>query len=119
MPRPLDEIAANVFLDIALVVIVARLAGLLVRRVRQPVVVAEIFAGLALGPSLLGLFPGNPTLRVFPADVRPFLTVIAALGLIIFMFIVGLELDLALIRGKTGTAARVSLTSIALPFTLG
>jgi Kef-type K+ transport system membrane component KefB len=119
MPRPLDEIAASVFLGIAVVVVVARLAGLLVRRVRQPVVVAEIFAGLALGPSLLGLFPGNPTLRVFPMDVRPFLTVIAGLGLIIFMFIVGLELDLALIRGKTGIAAKVSLTSIALPFTLG
>ncbi len=117
--RAPDEIAAIVFLDIAVIVVVARLMGLLFRRLHQPAVIAEILAGLALGPSLLGLLPGNPTEALFPRDVRPFLGVIAGLGLIIFMFIVGLELDVGLIRGKGRTAATISLVSVALPFALG
>lgn len=118
-PRHLDEIAASVVLAIAVIVVVARLVGLLLRRVKQPTVVAEILAGVALGPSLLGLLPGDPTSWLFPLDTRPYLSVIAGLGLIIFMFIVGLELNLELVRGKGQVAVTVSLCSVALPFALG
>ena len=118
-PRPLDEIAASVVLAITVIVVVARLMGLLLRRVKQPAVVAEILAGVVLGPSLLGLLPGELTLRLFPLDIRPFLTVIAVLGLIIFMFIVGLELNLELVRGKGRVAVTVSTCSVVLPFALG
>jgi Kef-type K+ transport system membrane component KefB len=114
-----DQIAALVFLDIAVIVIVARLMGMLFRKIRQPAVVGEIIAGIALGPSLLGQFPGDLTVKLFPLDVRPFLRVVAQLGLIIFMFIVGLELDVALIRGKERVAATISLASVILPFGLG
>jgi Kef-type K+ transport system membrane component KefB len=114
-----DEIAALVFLDIAVIVVVARLMGQLFRRLRQPAVVGEIIAGIALGPSLLGTLPGNLPVHLFPLDVRPFLRVVAQLGLIIFMFIVGLELDVALIRGKERVAATISLASVVLPFGLG
>ena len=56
----LEEIAALVVLDIAVIVIVARLMGRLCQRIGQPAVVGEIFAGVALGPSLLGALPGDP-----------------------------------------------------------
>ncbi|MGH9278989.1 MAG: cation:proton antiporter [Acidimicrobiales bacterium] len=115
----LDEIAAVVFIDIAIIIVVARLMGALFKRIRQPPVVGEIIGGIMLGPSLLGLFPGDLPLRVFPLEVRPFLTILAQVGLIIFMFIVGLELDTKLIRGKERVAAVVSVSSVALPFGLG
>ena len=118
-PRHLEEIAASVVLAIAVIVVVARLVGFLLRRVRQPTVVAEILAGVALGPSLLGLLPGDPTGWLFPLDTRPYLSVIAGLALIIFMFIVGLELHLELVRGKGRLAVTVSVSSVALPFALG
>lgn len=114
-----DEIAAIVFADIAIVIVVARLVGMLFKRIRQPVVVGEILAGIVLGPTVLGAFPGDLPTRLFPLEVRPFLNVLAQLGLIIFMFIVGLELDVGLIRGKERIAAVISVSSIALPFGLG
>lgn len=118
-PQGTEQITALVFLDIALIVVVARVFGLVCRRLRQPTVVGEIVAGLALGPSLFGLLPGNPTAFMFPPVVIPYLQVIAGLGLIIFMFIVGLELDLGLLKGKGSTAAGISLVSVAFPFLLG
>ena len=114
-----QEIASTVFIDIAVIVLVARMMAALFRRLGQPAVVGEILAGLLLGPSLLGLFPGNPTEVLFPDDVRPYLTVIASLGLIIFMFIVGLELDTSLVRGQGRAAVTISISSVALPFVMG
>src|SRR5437763_49052 len=76
----LDEIAAVVFIDIAIIIVVARFMGALFKRFRQPPVVGEIVGGIILGPSLLGLFPGHLPLRVFPLEVRPFLTILAQVG---------------------------------------
>jgi Kef-type K+ transport system membrane component KefB len=115
----LTEIIPLVFLDIAIVVVAARLMGRLFRRLRQPAVVGEIVAGIVLGPSLLGLLPGRLDTVLFPTDVRPYLNVIAQLGLVLFMFVVGLEVDASLIRRHRRTASTVSLASIALPFGLG
>ena len=122
-----ESTVAFVLIDVAIILVVARLVGAGFKRIGQPPVVGEILAGLALGPLLLGsgtvteLFnlsePISDTL--FPADARPFLKVLAEIGLIIFMFVVGLELDMRLIRGKEKLAAGVSLTSVILPFTLG
>ncbi len=117
--RSADDLTAIVFIDIAIIVAVARLAGALFKKIRQPAVVGEILAGIALGPSLLGLLPGHLPARVFPTDVRPYLGILAQLGLIIFMFIVGLDVDISLIRGKGRVAGVISLSSIALPFALG
>jgi Kef-type K+ transport system membrane component KefB len=115
----LKDIIAFVFLDIAIVITAARLMGRLFQRMRQPAVVGEILAGVMLGPTLLGLFPGELHLVLFPPDVRPYLTVIAQIGLVLFMFIVGLEVDMTLIRARRRVATTVSLSSIALPFGLG
>ncbi|RBY83199.1 cation/H(+) antiporter [Blastococcus sp. TF02A-26] len=110
---------AYVFVDLAVIIVLARLAGRLAVRLGQPAVVGEIVAGIALGPTLLGALPGNLDEHLFPPDIRPFLTVLAQLGLVLFMFLVGLEVDLSFIRGRERVAASVSLASIALPFGLG
>jgi Kef-type K+ transport system membrane component KefB len=82
-------------------------------------VVGEIAAGIALGPTLLGALPGDPSSALFPADARPVLELIGQLGLVLFMFTVGWDLDLRLVRRREGAAAAVSIASIALPFALG
>jgi Kef-type K+ transport system membrane component KefB len=114
-----EDITARVFLSIAIIIVIARVFGVLARKVRQPAVVGEIVAGICLGPSVLGLINEDLPEKLFPLEVRPFLGIIANLGLIIFMFIVGLELDMSLIRGKGRTAAVTSVSSVVLPFGLG
>lgn len=114
-----EHVIPRVFVAIAVVIVVARLAGAAARKLRQPPVVGEIIGGIALGPTLLGALPGGIDQILFPTDIRPFLTVIANLGLIIFMFIVGLELDTTLIRGKERIAGVISLSSIILPMAMG
>ena len=113
------HIAGLVFIDIAIIIVVARLFGRLAIMVGQPPVVGEIIAGIALGPSLLGLLPGDLTEKLFPAEVLPYLNILAQLGLVLFMFIVGLELDMLLIRGREKLAGTISAASVALPFALG
>lgn len=122
-----ESTVAWVLIDVAIIMIVARLVGALFRRIGQPPVVGEVLAGLMLGPLLLGstvvtdlLGLGQPLSdTLFPAEARPFLKVLAELGLVIFMFVVGLELDMKLIRGKERLAAGVSVTSVVFPFVLG
>ncbi|WP_405014649.1 cation:proton antiporter [Kitasatospora sp. NBC_01539] len=115
----LDSTTAVVLADVALIIGAAHLFGRLARRLRQPPVVGEIVAGLALGPSLLGLLPGNPTDVLFPAYVRPFLHVLAQFGLVLFMFGIGYRLEASHVRGSGRQITLVSLSSVALPFALG
>jgi len=117
--RTVAEIIAFVFLDLAVIVLLARLMGRLAVRLGQPAVIGEIIAGILLGPTLLGALPRNLDMLLFPADVRPFLNVLAQLGLVLFMFLVGLEVDLSFIRGRERVAVSVSVASIVLPFSLG
>jgi Kef-type K+ transport system membrane component KefB len=114
-----DLIIAAVMADIAIVLLAGAVLARLARHLRQPPVVGEIVAGIALGPSLLGLLPGDPTARIFPAEARPYLSAIANVGLLIFMFGIGWEFDKRLLNGRRGAAGAVSLSSIALAFALG
>lgn len=108
-----------VLLDVAIVIAAARLTGRLFRRIGQPAVVGEIVAGVALGPTLLGAFPGDLDEVLFPLAARPYLSVIAQLGLVLFMFVVGLELDVSLLRGRQRVAGAVAAGSVVLPLALG
>ncbi|GIH20646.1 cation:proton antiporter domain-containing protein [Rugosimonospora africana] len=105
--------------DVAAVLIVGAILTPPFRRLRQPKVIAEIVAGILLGPSLLGLLPGHLVTRVFPMAVRPNLSAIAQVGILLFMFLVGWELDLAQVRTNRGRVLGISLSSIALPFGTG
>jgi len=105
--------------QIGVVLVAARLVGLLFRRIHQPQVVGEMVAGILLGPSLLGWAAPEISARLFPAASLGFLNSISQIGLLIFMFLVGLELDPKLLRGKSHTAVVTSHASIVAPFFLG
>jgi Kef-type K+ transport system membrane component KefB len=103
-------------LDLCVIVVLARVLGAVARRVGQPAVIGEVLAGIVLGPTLLGrTFSG----WLFPTDVRPFLTALANIGVALFMFLVGLELEARLLRGRGKIAVTVSTFSIIVPFGLG
>ncbi len=110
-----DQIAILLF-DLALIIVLAQVLGALARRLDQPAVIGEILAGILVGPTL---FDGAIAAHVFPTDVRPHLTTLANVGVAVFMFIIGLELDRGLLRGSARIAATVSTASIVLPFGLG
>ena len=105
--------------QLLIILAAARLVGQAVRPLGQPRVVGEIIAGIALGPSVLGsIFPGA-TRTLFPADRVASLAVLSQLGVLLFMFTVGLRLDWDVLRGRTRVAVAVSQASIAIPFALG
>ncbi|MEV0175660.1 cation:proton antiporter [Streptomyces sp. NPDC050803] len=89
------------------------------RRIRQPAVVGEITAGICLGPSLLGLLPGDLPDRFFPAEARAHLGTAAQIGLILFMFVVGWEFDSTSFSGRRRSTGLIWLSSIACPLALG
>jgi len=105
--------------QIAAVVIAARGVGLLFRRIGQPQVVGEMVAGILLGPSFLGWIAPGFSARLFPPDSLGFLSSISQVGLLVFMFLVGLELNPRLLRGRGPTAVVTSHASIVVPFVLG
>jgi Kef-type K+ transport system membrane component KefB len=117
--RAHQEDLLHVLLALVVVIATARAMGWLFRSARQPQVVGEILAGIVLGPSLLGrLVPGAEG-YLFPASVGPFLNIISQVGVILYMFLVGLELDPALLRKRGHTTVAISHASIIAPFLLG
>ena len=102
--------------DVAFIIILARLLGNLAKLLGQPPVLGEILAGILLGPTF---FHGTITKTLFPPSLIPPLTALADLGLVLFMFVVGYEVDLRLIRGRERVAAGVSTGSVVLPLVLG
>jgi len=113
------EVFWKLLLAVAVVIVAARLVGGLFRKIGQPQVVGEIVAGVILGPTLLGAVWPSASEYIFDPDVMPFIEVFAQVGLVFFMFLVGAELDLRLIRGSGHAAALVSHASIIAPFLSG
>jgi len=109
----------RILLDVAVILVAARAGALLFERFGQPGVIGELAAGVLLGPTLLGALPGDPSSALFPADAMGVLRQIGQLGLVLFMFTVGWDLDLRLVRRRGRAAATVSAASTLLPFALG
>ena len=109
----------DVLVALAVIVVTARLVGGLFTRLHQPAVIGEVVAGIMLGPSLLGsVAPGLAAVLV-PPGTAPFLGVMSQLGVILYMFLIGLELDLKLLRARAATTAAIAVSSIVVPFGLG
>ena len=105
--------------QIAVILIVARLAGWFFRKLHQPRVIGEMVAGILLGPSLLGWAAKPVSTTLFPAEKLGGIELLSQIGLLLFMFLIGLELDVKQLRESGRTAIATSLVSIVAPFLLG
>jgi Kef-type K+ transport system membrane component KefB len=110
---------ALTLLQICIIVLSGRAVGLFLKRLGQPAVVGEIVGGILLGPSAFGYFAPETFARVFPPSSIPSLLSLSQIGLILFMFLVGLEFAPELMRGKKHHVIVISHVSIIVPFLLG
>jgi Kef-type K+ transport system membrane component KefB/nucleotide-binding universal stress UspA family protein len=109
----------RLLVQVIVIVTVSRLLGLAMRSIGQPMVIAEISAGIMLGPSLLGWILPDVSTALFPAESLQIVEMLAQIGLVLFMFLVGLELDPRLLRSQTRNSLAISTASMAIPFLLG
>jgi len=110
-----DQVAL-LLLDLALILLLAHTFGALARRLGQLPVIGEILAGILLGPTL---FAGGLSATLIPTDVRPLLSPLANVGVALFMFLVGLELDRTLIATGRRVMLGIALSATIVPFALG
>jgi Kef-type K+ transport system membrane component KefB len=109
----------HVLLALIAIIVASRGLGFVFRRLRQPAVVGEVIAGICLGPSLLGRVWPQAQTFLLPPEVAPYLGLLSQVGVILFMFLVGMELDTGLIRRRSHATIAISHASIAAPFFLG
>jgi Kef-type K+ transport system membrane component KefB len=105
-----------VLVEVLIVIGISRIVGLGFKAIKQPLVIGEICAGIMLGPSLFGFIAPNLAASIFPPETMPFLNVLSQIGLIFFMFLIGLELNPKYLSGNLKTAVLISNFSIIVPF---
>ncbi len=105
--------------QIVTIIVVARFFGWVFRKIGQPSVIGEIIAGIALGPSLLKMYFPEFSSVLFPLESLGNLQFLSQIGLILFMFVIGMELDLKILKNRANEAVVISHASIVFPFTLG
>ena len=115
----ITEPMAVLLLQIIVIIASARLFGYLFKKIGQPAVIGEIVAGIILGPSIVGLIFPQINEFLFPAASLITLNFLSQIGLILFMFIIGMELDLKAIGKQAYGAVIISHASIIIPYTLG
>ncbi|MFN8242440.1 MAG: cation:proton antiporter [Ferruginibacter sp.] len=110
---------AVLLLQIIIIIAFAHLMGWLFKKIRQPAVIGEIVAGIILGPSILGAFLPDVNHLLFPVASLVNIQFLSQIGLILFMFVIGMELEVSAIRKQAYGAFIVSHTSIIVPFASG
>lgn len=106
-------------LQIIAILLVSRLFGLLFAKINQPSVIAEVLAGIVLGPSIFGKFFPDAFHFLFAPSSMPYLYILSQIGLILFMFTIGMELDIDALRKKVSQVLVISHASILIPYLLG
>ena len=113
------DVLLHVLLALLTVIVAARVCGALCKRIHQPPVIGEVIAGILLGPSLLGRISSSAMNFVLPPSIAPILSIIAQIGVILFMFLIGLRLNTAELKHRTQATVAISHASILFPFVLG
>lgn len=115
------QLSIHFFLQLAVILLACRIVGWMARRIGQPQVVGEMICGVLLGPSLLGAIAPNFSAQLFPphSTSMTILYIGAQLGLVLYMFCVGLEFRGDLLRQKARSAIFVSVSGMVVPFALG
>jgi Kef-type K+ transport system membrane component KefB len=109
----------HLVLQIAVILVAARIVGFLFQKIHQPQVMGEMVAGILLGPSLLGWVAPGVSAALFPPASLSYLNALSQVGLVVFMFVVGLALNPSELHGYGHAAVLTSHVSIAAPFCLG
>lgn len=106
------------FHHVVIIISVTQILSLALSRLRQPRVIAEVIAGVLLGPTVMGRIP-NFNETIFPTNGMPLLTLTATVGLVLFLFLIGLEIDTRLIKRNGIASASVSVAGLVIPLGLG
>lgn len=113
------DLSVRFFLQLAFILAACRFAGWVARLIHQPQVVGEMIAGVVIGPSVLGLLLPEAQAWIFPAQSKAILFAVAQVGIVLYMFLVGVEFRSELLRERAGSALSVSVAGMAVPFGLG
>ena len=115
----MDSLLGIVIVQIAVILIFANLIGYGLTKIKQPFVIGEIVAGILLGPSFLGRISPSVSRALFPENSLNILMILSQIGLILFMFVIGAELDLKAVRKRLGGLIFISQFSMVVPFAMG
>ena len=123
-PQPTGQLytpdtLTHVLLAVVVVIAAARAVGAIFRKLNQPPVMGEVLAGILLGPSFLGFIAPVAASFLLPPQIAPYLAMISQVGVILYMFLVGLEMDSDLLRQHTQGSIAISHASMVVPFLLG
>ena len=113
------DLSVLFFLQLAVILAACRIVGIIFKRLGQSQVVSEMITGVLLGPSLLGWVSPEFSAYLFPPESKPILFSVCQLGLVLYMFLIGVEFNVDLIKSRIRSAASVSLAGILVPFALG
>ncbi|HEX2909574.1 MAG TPA: cation:proton antiporter [Chloroflexia bacterium] len=114
-----SELVIRFFIQVALIMVTCYGVGKIFQKIGQPRVIAEIFVGILLGPSLFGLLLPDIHREIFPKASMSIIYTISQLGLVLYMFLIGAELEIKVIKQRFSSAIAVSGAGILMPFCLG
>jgi Kef-type K+ transport system membrane component KefB len=114
-----SDVLLELLIALVVVIFAARVCGSVCKVIHQPPVIGEIISGILIGPSLLGRVAPELSAHLLAPATMPFISMIAQLGVILFMFLVGLEMDTSQLKSRTNSVIAISHASITVPFVMG